>query len=67
MHESFLKFSFGGQMRTKVEIDTSRLDIPGKERKLSLMHRINGGGGGGESGICGVFDHQLHPHPVDFD
>jgi hypothetical protein len=22
---------------------------------------------GGGSGICGVFDHQLHPHPGDFD
>ena len=21
----------------------------------------------GGSGICGVFDHQLHPHPGDFD
>ena len=25
------------------------------------------GGGGGGSAICGVFDHQLHPHPGDFD
>ena len=24
-------------------------------------------GGGGRSGICGVFDHQLHPHHGDFD
>ena len=23
--------------------------------------------GGGGLGICGVFDHQLHPHPGDFD
>ena len=26
-----------------------------------------GGGGGGGVGICGVFDHQLRPHPGDFD
>ena len=24
-------------------------------------------GGGGGSGVCRVFDHQLHPHPGDFD
>ena len=24
-------------------------------------------GGGGGSGICEVFDHQLHPHPGDFN
>jgi hypothetical protein len=24
-------------------------------------------GGEGGSGICGVFDHQLHPHPGDSD
>jgi hypothetical protein len=32
---------------------------------LSML-TLRGGGGGG-SGICGVFDHQLHPHPGDFD
>ena len=28
---------------------------------------VNPQRGGGGSGICGVFDHQLHPHPGDFD
>ena len=31
---------------------------------LSMLITPEGGGG---SGICGVFDHQLHPHPGDFD
>ena len=36
---------------------------------ILLMHlsMLTPRGGGGGSGICGVFDHQLHPHPGDFD
>jgi hypothetical protein len=36
--------------------------------EVSVMHlsMLTPRGGGG-SAICGVFDHQLHPHPGDFD
>ena len=47
--------------------------------QLSMLIPQRGGGsgggglegvgwkGGGGSGICGVFGHQLHPHPGDFE
>ena len=35
-------------------------------KSIDLMHLSMLTPRGG-SGICGVFDHQLHPHPGDFD
>ena len=55
-------------MRNILYSDSKKCTVYVIDLLLNVTHApINVNPQRGGSGICGIFDHQLHPHPGDFD